>query len=519
MDAASQRSQPGRLLLSECPRSFLDSIPSPIAPAPLGSLGYVITKEHVDEMRRMEKLCEAKEEKLHREYKPVFLPVDEYLSKEINCELINVDIRSYPWKNTPFGDVYYSPRYNDDRYTYRHVLLTNGVRKEAERVAATVPGGLLTEEVFVHYLGIVLSSGWSHFMLFNKQFKELILRRPKEPDAPVTPEEVTRIRDGAPGPNDEVDSDSGDDEEQKAAIALIRKKEAEQQQRQLQDENKLHQAGFPDAESVAGNDCGSKEGTHEAAAKQQDSAAAEAPLRGALESAEAQEKENALLPQNSRETAAKSEKPPLVTCTGSNAARGDRSSQKGAAEESEMAQKPLHAAQSAAAAGPQGRRRRAAPTKAAAAAHSSSSGLAQQQKTNGKGLPDAAARARGRAALRRKEAAPPPRAAAAAAAGRRNPSEAGGPLAAARSAGTAAEESAPLPAAAAGRVAARHLGAPRAQPRAAAAARTAAAAAAAKADGRAQGRAEEKLLSAADAPGGKRRLEGGEVNKAKQRRV
>lgn len=103
MDAASQRSQPGRLLLSECPRSFLDSIPSPIAPAPLGSLGYVITKEHVDEMRRMEKLCEAKEEKLHREYKPVFLPVDEYLSKEINCELINVDIRSYPWKNTPFG--------------------------------------------------------------------------------------------------------------------------------------------------------------------------------------------------------------------------------------------------------------------------------------------------------------------------------------------------------------------------------------------------------------------------------
>src|SRR5699024_7504151 len=108
----------------------------------------------------------------------------------------------------------------------------------------------------------------------------------------------------------QVDSDSGDDEEQKAAIALIRKKEAEQQQRQLQDENKLHQAGFPDAESVAGNDCGSKEGTHEAAAKQQDSAAAEAPLRGALESAEAQEKENALLPQNSRETAAKSEKPP-----------------------------------------------------------------------------------------------------------------------------------------------------------------------------------------------------------------
>ena len=106
MEAASQRvghHHSGRSLMSDCPRSSLDSIPSPISPAPPGSLGYVITKEHVDEMRRMEKLCAAKEEKLHREYKPVFLPVDEYLSKEINCELINVDIRSYPWKNTPFG--------------------------------------------------------------------------------------------------------------------------------------------------------------------------------------------------------------------------------------------------------------------------------------------------------------------------------------------------------------------------------------------------------------------------------
>lgn len=46
------------------------------------------------------------------------------------------------WVCLVTGDVYYSPRYNDDRYTYRHVLLTNGVRKEAERVAATVPGAL-----------------------------------------------------------------------------------------------------------------------------------------------------------------------------------------------------------------------------------------------------------------------------------------------------------------------------------------------------------------------------------------
>ncbi|KAL8436725.1 hypothetical protein Efla_002157 [Eimeria flavescens] len=235
--------------LAECPRSFLESIPSPIPPAAPNSLGYVVTREHVEEMRRLEKLFEAKEEHLNKKYKPVFLPVDDYLSKEINCELINVDIRSYPWKNTPFGDVYYSPRYTDDRYTYRHVILTNGVRKEAERVAATVPGGLLTEEVFVHYLGIVLSSGWSHFMLFNKQYKELILRRPKEPETSTAARQpASRIRDGAPGPADEVDSDSGDDAEQRAAIAALRsaemKKNAthDQQQQQQQQQQEEHAA-------------------------------------------------------------------------------------------------------------------------------------------------------------------------------------------------------------------------------------------------------------------------------------
>lgn len=109
MEATLSRGNLGRSPMSECPRSFLESIPSPIAPAPPGSLGYVITKEHVEEMRRMEKLCEAKEEKLHQEYKPIFLPVDDYLSKEINCELINTDIRSYPWKHTPYGTLNLAP--------------------------------------------------------------------------------------------------------------------------------------------------------------------------------------------------------------------------------------------------------------------------------------------------------------------------------------------------------------------------------------------------------------------------
>lgn len=144
------------------------------------------------------------------------------------------------------GDVYYSPRYDDERYTYRHVILSRGVRKEAEKLAATMPGeqpiarhmiqkdsflegclpsviasrreeslqrairvrvvgfsgGLLTEDMFVHCLGIALSPGWTHFMCFHHKLKELILRRPKE-------QENARGRrrpqvDGAPGDGDEV---------------------------------------------------------------------------------------------------------------------------------------------------------------------------------------------------------------------------------------------------------------------------------------------------------------------------
>lgn len=38
------------------------------------------------------------------------------------------------------GDAYYSPRYSDDRYTYRHVILSSSIRKEAEKLASNMPG-------------------------------------------------------------------------------------------------------------------------------------------------------------------------------------------------------------------------------------------------------------------------------------------------------------------------------------------------------------------------------------------
>ncbi|CBZ55713.1 hypothetical protein NCLIV_061380 [Neospora caninum Liverpool] len=147
--------------------------------------------------------AEESEREQQRKYRAVFIPVDPQLEKEINCEILNTDIRNYPWKETPFGDVYYSPRYSDERYTYRHVILSRGVRKEAEKLASTMPDGLLTEDMFIHCLGIALSPGWTHFMCFNRKLKELILRRPREDDNPKTAHGASKV-DGAPGEGDEV---------------------------------------------------------------------------------------------------------------------------------------------------------------------------------------------------------------------------------------------------------------------------------------------------------------------------
>ncbi|PFH37520.1 cyclin-dependent kinase regulatory subunit protein [Besnoitia besnoiti] len=172
---------------------------------------FLFQQETEDPDRVLERLeaVEELEKEQQRKYRAVFIPVDPHLEKEINCEILNTDIRNYPWKETPFGDVYYSPRYSDERYTYRHVILSRGVRKEAEKLASTMPDGLLTEDMFIHCLGIALSPGWTHFMCFNRKLKELILRRPREDDNPKA--RVSAKVDGAPGEGDEVDVDSDDD--------------------------------------------------------------------------------------------------------------------------------------------------------------------------------------------------------------------------------------------------------------------------------------------------------------------
>ncbi|KAF8820386.1 cyclin-dependent kinase regulatory subunit protein [Cardiosporidium cionae] len=130
-----------------------------------------------------------------------FLPIDVAIDKVVNCEFIKSEIKQYPNKFTQYGEVNYSPRYRDDRYIYRHVILTYDVRRMAENLANRSPDGLLTEEQFIHVLGIDLSPGWEHFMRFKGRLRELILRRPLPED---------EKHDGAPREGDEVTEESDD---------------------------------------------------------------------------------------------------------------------------------------------------------------------------------------------------------------------------------------------------------------------------------------------------------------------
>lgn len=96
-----------------------------------------------------------------------------------NFEIITTPIKDYAYKTTKYGEVYYSPRYQDDKYIYRYVLLSRRVKKEAYRLSKMQPSSLLTDEQIVRHLGIDLSPGWEHFMIYRNKLDELILRRPR----------------------------------------------------------------------------------------------------------------------------------------------------------------------------------------------------------------------------------------------------------------------------------------------------------------------------------------------------
>lgn len=75
-------------------------------------------------------------------------------------------------------DISYSPRYEDDNYVYRHVILP-------KELAKWVPKNRLMEESEWRELGVRQSPGWTHYLIHEPEPHILIFRREK--DAAVKP--------------------------------------------------------------------------------------------------------------------------------------------------------------------------------------------------------------------------------------------------------------------------------------------------------------------------------------------
>uniref|UniRef100_A0A914CAT6 Cyclin-dependent kinases regulatory subunit n=1 Tax=Acrobeloides nanus TaxID=290746 RepID=A0A914CAT6_9BILA len=71
------------------------------------------------------------------------------------------------------SEFYYSNKYEDDEYEYRHVHVT-------KEVAKLVPKNRLMSESEWRSLGIQQSPGWVHYMIHSPERHILLFRRPKQ---------------------------------------------------------------------------------------------------------------------------------------------------------------------------------------------------------------------------------------------------------------------------------------------------------------------------------------------------
>ncbi|GAA5880105.1 hypothetical protein JCM16303_001215 [Sporobolomyces ruberrimus] len=70
-------------------------------------------------------------------------------------------------------DIYYSPRYSDDEYEYRHVIVPKALVKY-------LPSGRLAEEDEWRGLGIRQSPGWEMYMIHDPEPHILLFKRDKD---------------------------------------------------------------------------------------------------------------------------------------------------------------------------------------------------------------------------------------------------------------------------------------------------------------------------------------------------
>jgi len=71
----------------------------------------------------------------------------------------------------PNKDIYYSDKYTDEKYEYRHVMLPKDLAK-------LVPKTHLMSEAEWRNLGVQQSLGWIHYMLHEPEPHILLFRRP-----------------------------------------------------------------------------------------------------------------------------------------------------------------------------------------------------------------------------------------------------------------------------------------------------------------------------------------------------
>ncbi|XP_078313764.1 cyclin-dependent kinases regulatory subunit 1-like isoform X2 [Crassostrea virginica] len=71
-------------------------------------------------------------------------------------------------------NIYYSDKYTDDQFEYRHVMLP-------KEIAKLVPSKLMTETEW-RSLGVQQSQGWIHYMKHDPEPHILMFRRPLNPN-------------------------------------------------------------------------------------------------------------------------------------------------------------------------------------------------------------------------------------------------------------------------------------------------------------------------------------------------
>ncbi|XP_054715082.1 cyclin-dependent kinases regulatory subunit-like [Uloborus diversus] len=83
----------------------------------------------------------------------------------------------------PNRNIYYSNKYYDDKFEYRHVIVSKDVAK-------LIPTSHLMTENEWRSLGVQQSQGWIHYMIHKPEPHILLFRRPLQGPAPSQEEQM-----------------------------------------------------------------------------------------------------------------------------------------------------------------------------------------------------------------------------------------------------------------------------------------------------------------------------------------